>query len=272
MAYYYNPETDDTLQWHGTEQVLCKELAVQYFGNVEGYVWIRLGSHASDIESFISLSSGIHQPFTLITTDGDRSVPSDIENAQKLLGHPCLQMWYTQNHDGTVHRKLKPVPIGLDLHANTLQLGDSPLQRLHKMVEIKASETTNKKLSVYIDAGSSGYGERNPIIYSLRACPHVYKEPKRLSPENTWRQYMKHQFVLSMPGNGLDCHRTWEILFFGSVPIVKRSPLDAMYNNLPVIIVDDWNDIRSANLESWLEYASAFKPARMGYADFVPFT
>ena len=50
-------------------------------------------------------------------------------------------------------------------------------------------------------------------------------------------------FVLSPHGNGLDCHRTWEALCLGCIPIVKTSPLDSMYNELPVLIVNDWNDI-----------------------------
>ncbi len=44
-------------------------------------------------------------------------------------------------------------------------------------------------------------------------------------------------------GNGRDCHRTWELLFFGVVPIVRTSTLDALYDNLPVIIVSEWSAV-----------------------------
>ncbi len=269
LDYYYKQERDTYLKCYGTEQILTKELISQYFTNVRGNVWLRLASLPGDIESFISISSGITQAFTLITTDGDRSVPSDIQGAQSLLDNPHLQMWYTQNYDGTAHEKLKPIPIGLDLHVYSLHLGKTPYDRLRRMHGMKSMGPADKQLSVYVDGGNTDYG-RSSIIYSLRSCPHVYKEPGRLPPEETWKKYMSYHFVLSMPGNGMDCHRTWEILFFGCIPIVKRSPLDPLYHNLPVIIVDDWNDICTANLKTWLQYASAFKPVRsIGYTDWI---
>ena len=32
--------------------------------------------------------------------------------------------------------------------------------------------------------------------------------------------YGTHRFVLSPPGHGLDCHRTWEAILLGAIPIV----------------------------------------------------
>ena len=51
------------------------------------------------------------------------------------------------------------------------------------------------------------------------------------------------KYILSPHGNGLDCHRTWESLIFKTIPIVKTSTLDDLYKDLPVIIVNKWNDI-----------------------------
>jgi hypothetical protein len=48
---------------------------------------------------------------------------------------------------------------------------------------------------------------------------------------------------LSPIGHGLDCHRTWEALILGSIPIVKSSPLDSLYDGLPVLIINDWREI-----------------------------
>ena len=48
------------------------------------------------------------------------------------------------------------------------------------------------------------------------------------------------KYILSPPGNGFDCHRTWEALIVGTIPIVKSSCLDALLSDLPVLIVDDW--------------------------------
>ncbi|MEM1282614.1 MAG: hypothetical protein AAGG81_03590, partial [Chlamydiota bacterium] len=41
----------------------------------------------------------------------------------------------------------------------------------------------------------------------------------------------------------LDCHRTWETLLMGAIPIVRSSTLDRMYEDLPVLIIDNWEEI-----------------------------
>ena len=46
----------------------------------------------------------------------------------------------------------------------------------------------------------------------------------------------KYKFILSPPGAGFDCHRTWEALYLGAIPIVKTSSLDPLYKDLPVVI------------------------------------
>jgi hypothetical protein len=49
--------------------------------------------------------------------------------------------------------------------------------------------------------------------------------------------------VISPRGNGLDTHRLWEALYLGSLPIVKTSSLDLLYQNLPVLIVQEWEQV-----------------------------
>ena len=50
-------------------------------------------------------------------------------------------------------------------------------------------------------------------------------------------------FVICPHGGGLDCHRNWEALCLGCIPIVKTSAIDNLYKGLPVLIVNDWNII-----------------------------
>jgi hypothetical protein len=65
--------------------------------------------------------------------------------------------------------------------------------------------------------------------------------------------------VISPHGNALDCYRTWEALLMGCIPIVKRSPIDYLYADLPVAIVDEWSQITALNLQRWLErFGAAF--------------
>jgi hypothetical protein len=66
------------------------------------------------------------------------------------------------------------------------------------------------------------------------------------STPTKYRELLRQsQFVLSPPGNGADCHRTWEALYMGAVPIVLKKFWPFQEINLPVLIVEDWEDVPS---------------------------
>merc|ERR1712176_213989 len=61
----------------------------------------------------------------------------------------------------------------------------------------------------------------------------------------------EYVFVLSPFGGGMDCYRLWEALIFGHIVITQQSPLDALYEGLPVISVKDWTEVTRSNLDLW---------------------
>jgi len=68
----------------------------------------------------------------------------------------------------------------------------------------------------------------------------------QLSPNQYQMAVRSTLFVLSPPGNGLDCHRTWESIYLGAVPVVKKSALSySLYSNLPIVAVDTWDEVCS---------------------------
>jgi len=71
-----------------------------------------------------------------------------------------------------------------------------------------------------------------------------------------YKKIQRSKFVLCPEGVGLDCHLIYEALFFNSIPIVKTSPIDDFYKNIPILIIDDWKDITKEFLEN--NYASYF--------------
>ncbi|MEW5804411.1 MAG: hypothetical protein AB1847_20130 [bacterium] len=75
-----------------------------------------------------------------------------------------------------------------------------------------------------------------------------------MSQTAIWRRYAEYPFVVSAAGNGLDCHRTWELLYLGTIVITKTSSLDRLFDGLPVVIVEDWNEAGDKrNLSKWLQ-------------------
>jgi hypothetical protein len=59
----------------------------------------------------------------------------------------------------------------------------------------------------------------------------------------------RSKFVLSPPGRGWDCYRTYEALAMGAVPIVRRQrPISDVVEGLPVLVVDEWTRLTPAQL------------------------
>jgi hypothetical protein len=54
---------------------------------------------------------------------------------------------------------------------------------------------------------------------------------------------LRSQYVLSPPGNGPDCHRTWEALYLGATPIVHRKSWPFLDYDIPVLVIDSWDKI-----------------------------
>ena len=66
-----------------------------------------------------------------------------------------------------------------------------------------------------------------------------------------------HRFCISPPGNGADCHRVWECLYLGVIPIVQRDLNYEQYDDLPILLVDDWNVLTREFLDTHYERIQA---------------
>jgi len=230
-----------------------------YFQICGGVFWIRFNSGPTcDTTTFIEHAlPHMTKRFTLVMTDGDNSVPSRIPNTQTLLDHPLLEQWLTQNYDGTIdHPKLRPFPIGFDLHTtrpgkNCGVHGFPPLLAAWKHPGVA------RQNKVLFDAMSMN-AHRTHADQGLGCVEHIHK--RRMPVDTVWDEYGSYTFGASPHGNGINCHRTWEMLYLGMVPIVEHSSLDSLYNGLPVIMVDDWKQVCERNLTELYETVQHLLP------------
>ena len=97
---------------------------------------------------------------------------------------------------------------------------------------------------------STNLKERNECLnFSLKAS-YVNIDLPNLSYADYLKKTQQHKFVLSHRGNGLDCHRTWEILKLKRIPVLKREgQFERLYTNMPVLLVDNWDDLNHLNLD-----------------------
>ena len=101
---------------------------------------------------------------------------------------------------------------------------------------------------------SSGGGQSVPFAEcaAKEQGTHQYYSSMRA----IYHRNSRYRFTLSPPGNGVDCHRTWEALYLGVVPVVKAGPLDPLLVDLPVLSLSHWEQLSAGVLSSAWEALS----------------
>ena len=243
----------------------------------------------------------IRSEFVLVSGDNVIDVSPDglgHRLMQALLAHPKMIRWHAQNL-GMQHPKLHAMPLGLDYH--TLSVGRrpdwgaqaSPLDQEAALFKVRneAPDLLERKIEGYSNwQFEIGNGDRADVIKKLPA-DSAYFQPEHLSRTESWARSAEHFFTISPRGRGMDCHRTWEAILLGSVPIIPDLPINSLFADLPVVVVRDWTkvtpdfleaerarilegrfDFSGVFLEKWrrqLFDAPALPPLRLGFQDFA---
>ena len=196
---------------------------------------------------------------TLVTGDADESVP-DIASAEVILSSPYIVRWYAQNCIGN-HPKLRHMPIGMDYH--TLSAGNYPAwgpQRtpvdqdndIHSLRESSLHFSERERKCYTTFHFQLGRGDRHEAYISIPK-ELVYYEPTPVTRAESHAKQANYAFVVSPYGGGPDCHRTWEALALGCIPIVKSCGLDPLFADLPVLLVKSWGDVTQELLDKTVE-------------------
>jgi len=206
----------------------------------------------------------VKSPFILVTGDCDEDVPNDIfteSEFQEFIESEKILHWFSQNSVG-VHKKLTQMPIGLDYHtrASSDKWGArmNPVGQEKEILALKGAakpfyERQPKAYANFHFSMSGKYGHDRVDAKNSIPSDCVVYEPSRVTQSETFQHQIEYAFVVSPHGNGLDCHRTWEALVLGCIPIVKTSALDPLFSDLPVLIVDSWSQVNREMLSDTLK-------------------
>ena len=203
-------------------------------------------------------------PKRIILVSGDSDLAcTDIDYA-KIIECRKIAHWFAQNCNLPVNlsHRVTPMPIGLDYHTLANTKGEhawgypeSPVDQEALLLAIEKTPLKERKLACYANFQfftKSRYGPvREDAVLKLNERPHlVYYEPEKVERAITWANQLDYAFVISPPGNGLDCHRTWEALVLGCIPVVVRTGtlLDELYESLSALLVDNYS-ITETDLE-----------------------
>ena len=230
--------------------------------NTNNVLFIRCGSNKNikDLDFFSKNINKLEKPIILITSDGDRDVPSSYNKSviNNILESNKIKIWYTQNYDRSIiHPKLSYLPIGFDLHTPRWFINNNFTDKIKYMISCRINSPVNKRIDnkVFSDTYNSiSHNERRILYNKIKDNKNIDFNPKYKSFIEITKDYNKYNFAISPRGRGLDCHRTWELFLAGVIVITKTSSLDNMYieNNLPVIILKEWDELNN-NLPSKLK-------------------
>jgi len=224
----------------------------------------------SDLLSFFVLQilPKINKNFVLVTGDSDMCVPKEaLSNSETaiLINNPYLLKWFAQNTQLQNCEKIVQLPIGLDYHTisndpnhNWKTLGEGFKPRFQEGVlislrqQMKPFYDRNPLIYVNFTTSNDRFGQRKSAFDKIPNNLLSINQNFTKRTEN-WRNITQYTFVLSPFGIGMDCHRTWEALCLGSIPILKAPNFQRMFEDLPVLIVNDWSEITRELLDKTIE-------------------
>ena len=181
---------------------------------------------------FTQIHPFIVHPYILVTHNSDDSAPGQFGY---VLDEEKLIAWFSQNVDDPSHEKMHPIPIGIANRSWAHGNGS--------MIEAVSKRELPKTHLLYLNVAVSTYPtERSQVFNLFYRAPFAYYSPMQ-SFETYLGDVASSQFVASPRGNGLDTHRFWESLYLGAYPIVKSSSLDSLYADLPVVIIQNWEEV-----------------------------
>jgi hypothetical protein len=174
-------------------------------------------------------------PFVLITHDSDCSITGNTNTQQTILNSPYLIKWFGMNCH-TLHPKLHSIPIGM---------ADYVWPHGDKDALIKIINKNNIKINlVYSNFDiNTNITERLYATNILAKKDFIDFEKQKLNYNDYLEKLSTYKYVISPPGNSTDCHRIWEAIWLGVIPICLKSIPLLEYKDLPILFINDWNDI-----------------------------
>ena len=214
-----------------------------------------LTGYENIIQTFFSnIIQNFYTPIILVTVETD-----GFDMKKEYLDHDKIKHWFMWNKPFD-HPKLTCIPIGLnfDRQSNSLNQwlssGSTPTRDRNLLINF--SEHTHSSRHHLLKKIAKEWTSFCDLIRPTAAIETKYIKSiidGKIKVETTDPSFYdllsRYKFILSPRGAGLDCHRTWEAMYVGTIPIVLSSSIDSIYEGLPVLIVKSWDEITELFLE-----------------------
>jgi hypothetical protein len=218
-------------QWH-----VCPRYEQKFDVNLKenDFVFLNLDFFENFL-NFLITNKPINK-LNLITQNSDRSFTNEM--FEKIS--PFVNKIYAINATFKSPNLVK-VPIGFnDVAVNHI---------------VNIEKNSNKENLIYSNFKICHHTEREKCFdyFSKFDWVDVYDEGmyniKQLPFEEFYNKLKSYKYCISPRGAGIDTHRIYESIYFEVIPIVKKNELTDLYENLPILLVDDWSEITKEFLE-----------------------
>lgn len=207
----------------------------------------------------------VKKPFILITAMEDTEFPSDINKdfINKVISNNYFKHWFTVNKTIPNTLAFTSIPYGLDFWTitNKPYFGENiqTIKKQNYILEniINESEPFHKRIpkiygNFHFNFSDDRYDKGRRKLLNIIPRNIIEYENKRLPRQQCWKKMSQYTFIICPFGHGYDCIRTFEALCLGCIVIKKTNFLDIIYEELPVLLVNDWNDINEELLKQTL--------------------
>jgi len=217
----------------------------------------------------------IQEPYILITSDTDmfhpengrfsyeesHAWPPSVDAIRTLLYDSKVAAWFAKNLILSRHPKLVGIPIGPHIQYWKSFFDKATLLRMTEQQEVK------KQHLAYLNINPSNHSSRQQVVSLFQDKPFVFSRVSKgvlspLSRAEYYKELQESYFTLAPRGYGIDICRFWEAALLGTIPIVLHSELDDLYSELPVLFVDEWEEITAPFLQEKLQEIQAKEYSR----------
>ena len=137
--------------------------------------------------------------------------------------------------------------------------------------QVAAKVPREKDIFLYLNHTERNHGRRVLVADKFWDQPYCFNRnrPRRYNYDQFWDETSRSKFVLSPLGLEVDCTRTWECFVLGAIPIVEHSYLDPLYKGLPILLINDWDEINEEFLNrKYAEIQSQPHTLEKAYIDY----
>ena len=178
-------------------------------------------------------SQYLNMKFIIVTNLEDTPIEESIEeqipsNVIAIYAANCL---YSSD-------KVIPIPYGLQ---RKLDAQDNRLDIIETHMQYNVEPTKLLYMNHHIQNNTI---ERSSINELFNEFDWATVQTSRVDYPSFLSNIQNHKFTMCPMGNAVDCHRNWEVLYMKRVPIMKKhKALEKLYDNFPVLFVNEYSDI-----------------------------